>query len=178
MRTALPAGHVLVDGDLATAQAKLDDAASSHYYRSGSRAALVGRPLTAAVGAGALLPADAVAPAAASESRVVPVVVHAGRLPELHPGDHVDVYALVKGPTGGGGAGTGDQEVLIVRDVEFLSGETLGNGDTSAAVRVAVPDAIRVVAASQSERVDLVRVDGATAGSAAPVPTSVPGLGS
>lgn len=173
VRSALPAGHVLTDADLGTAHARLDDAASTHYYRSDSRAALVGRPLTAAVGAGALLPADAVAPGAAAESRVVPVIVHAGRLPALRSGDHVDVYALVKGAASGA-----DRELLVVQDVEYLSGETLGSGDTSAQLRVPAPDAIRVVAASQSERVDLVRVDGSTGGAPpAPVPTEVPGLG-
>lgn len=179
-RGALPAGHVLTDGDLGTAKAHLDDASSTHYYRADSRAALIGRPLAAPVGAGALLPADAVAPQSAGETRVVPVVVHAGRLPTLGPGDRVDVYALVKGATGGT-----DREILVVRDVEFLSGETLGSGDTSAQVRVPVPDAIRVVAASQSERVDLVRVDGSAPapapGAPAPVapgePTEAPGLG-
>jgi hypothetical protein len=175
--SALPAGHVLTDADFGTAMARLDDAASAHYYRANSRGGLLGRPLAVAVGAGALLPSDAVAPAAAAETRVVPVLVHAGRLPALRPGDHVDVYALVKGAAAGA-----DREVLVVRDVEFLTGESLGSGDTSAQLRVAVPDAIRVVAASQSERVDLVRVDGlsgapAPGGPAPAVPTEAPGLG-
>ena len=149
-----------------------------HYYRAGSRTALIGRPLTVSVGAGALLPADAMAPGPATETRVVPVVVHAGRVPALRPGDHVDVYALVKGAAAGA-----DREILVVRDVEFLTAETLGSGDTSAQLRVAVPDAIRVVAASQSERVDLVRVDGGApaapgpGGTAPEAPTETPGLG-
>jgi hypothetical protein len=102
--------------------------------------------------------------------------MHAGRLPALRAGDHVDVYALVKGAAAGS-----DREVLVVGGVEFLSGETLGSGDTSAQLRVSVRDAIRVVAASQSERVDLVRVDGGTASgsgaASAVVPTEAPGLG-
>src|ERR1700712_2478180 len=60
-RAALPAGHVLTDADLATASARLGDASSVRYYRVSSRAALLGRPLAAPVGAGGLLPADAVA---------------------------------------------------------------------------------------------------------------------
>jgi hypothetical protein len=168
-RTALPAGHVLTDADLGNVSARLDDASSVRYYRAGSRAALVGRALSAPVGAGVLLPAEAVTPGPSAATRVVPVVVRAGRLPTLQPGDHVDVYALVKGSGG-------DREALVVADVEFLAGETLGNGDTSAQVRVAIGDAVRVVAASQSERVDLVRVDGPGVSSAG-LPTEAPGLG-
>jgi Flp pilus assembly protein CpaB len=169
----LPTGHVLTDADLGTASVRLDDASSGRYFRADSRAALVGRALVVPVGAGQLLPADAVTPASAPASRVVPVVVGPGRLPALRPGDRVDVYALVKGSDAGA-----DREVLVVSGVEYLGGEVLGSGGTAVQLRVAVGDAIRVVAASRSERVDLVRVDGSGTGVPdAGLPTEAPGLG-
>lgn len=173
VRTDLPAGHVLTEADLASAGAKLDDPSSIRYYRATSRAAIVGRPLSRPVGAGTLLPADALTPGPAPGTRVVPVVVRAGRLPALQPGDRVDVYALVKGAQPGS-----DRVVLVVAAVEFLGGEILGSGDSSVQLRVGAPDAIRLVAASQSERVDLVRVDGAVGPAEPSVPTEAPGLGS
>jgi Flp pilus assembly protein CpaB len=175
-RSDLPAGHVLTDGDLGTAKANLDSGSSVRYFRESSRTALVGRPLVRPVGAANLLPRDALAYGSTTPTRVVPVVVKAGRLPALSPGDHVDVYVLVKGERPGS-----DREVLVVPDVEFLAGDALGSGDTAAQVRVPVPDAIRVVAASESERVDLVRVDGAGPGGSQPgaavPPTEAPGFG-
>lgn len=172
VRTALPAGHVLTDADLAPVDVRLDDASSSRYFRASSRQALLGRALTAPVPAGTLLPADAVTAGAAPASRVVPVVVAAGRLPALRPGDRVDVYALVTGAQPGA-----DREVLVVAGVEYLGGEVLGSGATAAQLRVAVADAIRVVAASRSERVDLVRVDGPLPAGPEGIPTEAPGLG-
>jgi Flp pilus assembly protein CpaB len=170
----LPAGHVLTDGDLRVVRAHLQSPVSVRYFGSGSRAALIGRSLVRPVGAGNLLPQDALAYGPVDPTRVVPVVVSAGRLPALGPGDHVDVYVLSK--AAGGGA---DRELLVVAGAEYLAGETLGNGDTSASLRVPVPDAIRVVAASQSGRVDLVRVDGSPplGGRSATAPTEAPGFG-
>ncbi|MDQ1631236.1 MAG: hypothetical protein QOJ32_669 [Frankiaceae bacterium] len=176
VRADLPAGHVLTEADLATTEARFDPEASRHYFRVDSRSALFGRALVLPVTAGTLLPASAVTPAGAPASRVVPVLVQAGRAPALQPGDHVDVYALVKGAQPGA-----DREVLVVAGVEFLGGEVLGSGDTAAQLRVAVSDAVRVVAASRSDRVDLVRVDGpgatAPGSPASGTPTEAPGLG-
>lgn len=175
VRADLPAGHVLVEADLATIEARFEPDAGRRYFRADSRAALLGRALVLPVAAGALLPASAVTAAAAPTSRVVPVLVQAGRAPALQPGDHVDVYALVKGAQPGA-----DREVLVVAGVEFLGGEVLGSGDTAAQLRVAVSDAVRLVAASRSDRVDLVRVDGPAvepAPAAAGAPTEAPGLG-
>ncbi len=171
VRTDLPAGHVLTAGDLTTFDARFGADGGRQYFRDESRSALVGRALVRPVTGGTLLPAAAVTAGGAPASRVVPVLVQAGRLPALQPGDHVDVYALVKGAQPGA-----DREVLVVAGVEFLGGEVLGSGDTAAQLRVAVSDAVRVVAASRSDRVDLVRVDGPVAASAA-APTEAPGLG-
>ncbi len=171
-RADLPAGHVLTDADLATASAKLDGPASVRYFRADSRGALVGRPLVRPVGTGNLLPQDAIAYGPVAPTRVVPVLVKAGRLPSLSPGDRVDVYVLVKGDRPGT-----DRELLVVGGAEFLGGDVLGSGDTAAQLRVAVPDAVRVVAASQSERVDLVRIDGDAQAVAPAAPTEAPGFG-
>jgi hypothetical protein len=171
----LPAGHVLTPTDLAPARAHLDRAISVRYFRADSRAGLVGRSLVRPVGAGSLLPQDALAYGPTEPSRVVPVIVAAGRLPQLGPGNRVDLYVLVKG-TGG------DREVRVLSGAEFVGADTLGSGDTSVQLRVPVPDAVRVVAASQSERVDLVRIDDVSGGSAEPgnagaAPTEAPGFG-
>jgi Flp pilus assembly protein CpaB len=173
VRTELPAGHVLTEADLGTAAARLDGAASVRYFRADSRGALLGRQLVRPVGAGNLLPQDALAYGPAAPTRVVPVLVKAGRLPSLTPGDRVDVYVLVKGDRPGT-----DREALVVGNAEYLAGDVLGSGDTAVQLRVAVPDAVRVVAASQSERVDLVRIDGEQPQPGGPgVPTEAPGFG-
>jgi hypothetical protein len=173
VRAELPAGHVLTDADLTTADARLDGSASIRYFRADSRGALLGRPLIRPVGAGNLLPQDAISYGPVAPTRVVPVLVKAGRLPSLAPGERVDVYVLVKGDRPGT-----DREVLVVGNAEFLTGDVLGSGDTAAQLRVPVPDAVRLVAASQSERVDLVRLDGEAAQPGGPaVPTEAPGFG-
>ena len=60
---------------------------------------------------------------------------------------------------------------------EFVSADVLSSGDTSVRLRVAPRDAITAVAASQSGRVDIVRVDGAPGPSADTGPSSVDGFG-
>lgn len=198
----LPAGHVLTDGDLATARAHLVGAGSDRYYRAERRTDLVGHPLLHGVGGGDLVARDAVAYSSAPASRVVPVLVKAGRLPALSVGDHVDVYVLDRaagagsspqqpaapgGPAGaaapGGAAGAvgasgAGRELLVLTDVEYLGGTALGSGDTSVQLRVPPSAAAPAVAASQSERVDLVRVDAGSNGVRGAGPASVPGYGS
>ncbi len=170
---SLPAGHVLDAGDLRTVAAHLPASTGGRYFSSTE--ALVGKALSSPVQAGELLPADAVARAPRVESRIVPVVVHSGRLPELAPGDRIDVYVLAKSTADA--AGANGREVRVLSGAEFVSEDVLASGDTSVQLRVPPQDAITVVAASQSGRVDLVRVDGSSDRPSDPGPSTVAGFG-
>ena len=150
---SLPAGHVLTSSDLLPTKAHLSAAAGRHYFTAPA-AALVGRTLARPLSSGELLPSDALASGSAPASRVVPVLVKAGRLPLLVAGDHVDVYVL----SVAAGAASG-REVRVLTDVEFIAQEVVGTGDASLQLRVTPAEAIAAVAASQSNRVDVVRVD-------------------
>jgi hypothetical protein len=159
---ALPAGHVLVASDLVPVKAHLPASAAKRYFTA-DPSRLVGRVLTRALTAGELLPAAALATGSGPASRVLPVLVKAGRLPTLAAGDRVDVYvlAVAGGPTR---AATGAREVRVLHDVEFVGSNLLSSGETSVQLRVAPQDAISAVAASQSDRVDIVRIDRDAAG--------------
>ena len=188
----LPAGHVLTERDITTAAARLSGAGAQRYFRAERHADLVGHPLVHAVGGGDLLPLGAVSSAAGPASRVVPVLVKAGRLPALSVGDHVDVYVLDRAPatgppvgnaaaaqaSAGAAASAAGQELLVLADVEYLGGAALGSGDTSVQLRVPPSSAAPAVAASQSERVDLARVDAGSGGDRGAGLRSVPGYGS
>lgn len=168
----LPAGHVLAAEDLKSVKAHLPASASRRYFTvDGS--ALVGRVLSRPVAAGELLAADAVEVSGQQPpSRVVPLLVKAGRLPTLSPGDHVDVYVLER-PSGGAG-----RETRVLTDVEFVGQDVLSSGDASLQLRVPPADAPSAIAASQSERVDVVRVDNDSADHGGdPGPTSVRAYG-
>ena len=169
-RVDMPAGHVVVDGDLTTVRARLDDGTSSHYYPGERLDVLVGATLARPVSAGELLSGADFAGEDADATRLVPVIVKAGRVPELSPGDRVAVYVYQTAGAPAGASGAGDQqadqpaaglgvEVLVLHDVEFVSEERLSSGDISLSLRVPVDDAIRAVAASQSERVDVVKLE-------------------
>jgi hypothetical protein len=175
---SLSAGHVLVAGDLQTVQAHLPASASGRYFTSAA-GGLVGKTLTAPVQAGELLTADALAQSGAAESRIVAIVVRAGRVPALAAGDRVDVYVLTK-PSGQSSAASGTQgrEVRVLSAAVFVAADVLNSGDTSVQVRVSPGDAITAVAASQSGRVDIVRVDGTSGRSADAGPSSIDGFGS
>jgi hypothetical protein len=174
---SLPAGHVLVAADLRTVRAHLPASAGGRYFAA-APTALIGKTLSSPVQAGELLTATALAKAATADTRIVPVVVHAGRLPALAAGDRVDVYVLAK--SSGTNAAANGREERVLAGAEFVSQDLLNSGDTSVQLRVAPHDAITVVAASQSGRVDLVRAEGAggTAGrSSDDGPSSVAGFG-
>lgn len=167
---ALPAGHVLVASDLVTVKAHLPASASRRYFAA-APSQLVGRTLGRPLAAGEFLPAAGLASGTAGASRVLPMIVKAGRLPALSPGDHVDVYVLSRLP--GGSAG---REIRVLTDVEFVGQDPLSTGESSVQLRVAPADASTAIAASQSDRVDLVRIDRDSAdhpGNAGP--SSVPG---
>ncbi len=172
---SLPTGHVLVAADLRTVQAHLPASSSGRYF-SADPAPLIGKTLTSPVAAGELLPAAAVTAAPRSDSRIVPVLVRSGRLPELTAGDRVDVYVLSK--TSGSAGSAGGREVRVLTGAEFIAADVLNSGDTSVQLRVAPADAITAVAASQSGRADVVRVDASSASTADPGPSSIDGFGS
>jgi hypothetical protein len=153
---ALPAGHVLVASDLIAVNAHLPTSASSHYFAS-DPSELVGRTLGRRVAAGEFLPAEGLVSGATGASRVLPLIVKAGRLPALSAGDHIDVYVLSRPE----GAGAG-REIRVLTDVEYVGQDALSTGETSVVLRVAPDQAVTAIAASQSGRVDLVRIDADT----------------
>jgi hypothetical protein len=177
---SLPAGHVLVASDLRAVQAHLPASSAGRYFAS-DPGPLIGKTLTSPVAAGELLPAAVLSSAAKADSRIVAVVVRSGRLPELAAGDRVDVYVLSK--TAGGAAGTAatsnGREVRVLTGAEFVAEDVMSSGDTSVQLRVAPGEAITAVAASQSGRVDVVRVDGVASDTGGDRgPSSIDGFGS
>ncbi|ABW15179.1 SAF domain protein [Parafrankia sp. EAN1pec] len=188
----LPAGHIVVDSDLTTATAHLDGAMSDRYYPGDRRSELLGATLARPVSSGELLSGADFAGEGAAATRLVPVIVKAGRVPDLSPGDHVDVFVYQPGaaapPETGGdpaqpaqegqavaGAGV---EIQVLHDVEFVAQDRLNSGDRSLSLRVPVDDAIRAVAASQSERVDVVKLERDARGEVGSGgPSSAPGYG-
>lgn|GEM_PF-619018 len=200
----LPAGHVVTAADLVTVHAQLDDDTAARYYPGRRMKEIVGGTLARPVGKGELLSGGDFAGEDSPATRIVPVVVKAGRIPDLAPGDHVDVYVYqpagaVSGTDNGTGtsgatgdpngqgqadgvgtpaAGGAGAEVMVLHDVEFLGEERIASGDRSLTLRVPVDAAIRAVAASQSARVDIVKLEpdgrGQVGGTG---PTAAPGYG-
>ncbi|WP_084010948.1 SAF domain-containing protein [Pseudofrankia sp. DC12] len=203
-RSDLPAGHVVGAGDLITVSAQLSEATGARYYPGRRLKEVVGGTLARPVGAGDLISGSDFAGPDTAATRLVPVVVQAGRLPDLAPGDHVDVYVFqASGAVGAGDASTGTgsstgtgngtgqsngvgtpavggagAEVLVLHDVEFLGAQRIASGDRSLTLRVPVDAAIRAVAASQSGRVDVVKLVRDGQGQVgATGPTAAPGYG-
>ncbi len=191
-KSALPAGHVVVAGDLTTVSARLDDATSDRYYPGDRLRDLTGATLARPVDAGELVSGADFAGRNTQSTRLVPVIVKAGRLPALEPGAHVDVYVFSAGAAAATGSGdqAGDQpnqpapaagagaESLVLHDVEFVGLEKLASGDRSLTLLVPVDNAIQAVAASQSERVDVVKLERDSRGGVGSTgPTTVAGFG-
>jgi hypothetical protein len=167
----LPAGHVLVTSDLVAVKAHLPASAGSHYFAS-DPSQLAGRTLGRQLSAGEFLPAEALASGSTGPSRVLPLIVKAGRLPALSAGDRVDVYVLSR-PEGGGVG----REIRVLTNVEYVGQDALSTGETSVVLRVAPDQAVTAIAASQSGRVDVVRIDGDGQGDPSNSgPSSVPGF--
>jgi hypothetical protein len=176
VRHDLPAGHVLTAADLTATSGRLVPAAAGHYFESTVVDRLVGQELSRPVAAGELLGRGAIGSGPRQPSRVVPLVVKAGRLPQLHVGDRVDVYVLSRATDG---ATSGGNEVRVAAGAEFLDQQELSSGSTVAVqVRVPASAAASLVAASQSERIDVVRVDpGGTGQLGDPGAPTTPGFG-
>lgn len=149
----LPAGHVLVPGDLAVAQVHLPAAELAGYWPGPDAPGLLGHVLLVPVSAGLLIGRDAVsAGAAAQPERLVSLPVDPGRLAELAPGGLVDVYATYKQS----GAAAPVTE-LVVQGAEFLgTGGSTVAGDV--AVRLQVPPSVveALVMASELASLDVV----------------------
>ncbi|KLL12030.1 MULTISPECIES: SAF domain-containing protein [Protofrankia] len=202
----LPAGHVVVAADLTTASAHLRSTTAARYFPGERRSELVGATLARPVSAGELLSGADFVLDDVRPTRLVSIVVKDGRAPALTPGDHVDIFVLQRsGPAGVGaaGAGTGTgvgapgasaaqatgqvpvaqsgsagTEVLVLHDVEFIARTTLAAGSYALTLRVPVELAINAVAASQSERVDVVKLERGSRGEVGgPGPSAVPGFG-
>lgn len=91
--TDLQAGTVLTSDDLSEVEVNLDDAAGRYF---GSGAAIVGKQLTRALGAGEIVPVAAVGDPAA-DTRLLALTVDGDQmLPGLARGSVIDVY-LVQG---------------------------------------------------------------------------------
>ncbi len=191
-RQDLPAGHVIVAGDLTTVPARLDSRTSNRYYPGAQLGRLVGSTLARPVDTGELVSGADFVRNNAQSTRLVPVIVKAGRLPVLTPGDHVDVYVYQSGaaaPPGTGDQNTPDQnapapatgtgaEAQVLHDVEFVELDKLASGDRSLTLRVPIDSAILAVAASQSERVDVVKLEKDSRGGVGTTgPTLAPGYG-
>ncbi|WP_322755120.1 MULTISPECIES: SAF domain-containing protein [unclassified Frankia] len=187
----LPAGHVVVAGDLATTSAYLSLDAAKRYYPGERGPEIVGAMLSRPVSAGELVSGADFVRSNVIPTRLVSVVVKDGRAPSLAPGDHVDLFAYQRSNTVAPSAalqagqsaqaaqsavGSSGTEVLVLHDVEFISRETLTGGAHSLTLRVPVDLAINAVAASQSERVDLVKLErGARGDVGGAGPSAVPG---
>lgn len=171
-RTALVPGEHLSTGDLTVGQVRFGSGAAA--YISAARAP-VGYVVTRYVGAGDLVPLDALSakPAATSAARLVSVPVEPGHLPsDLGRGDLVDIFLTAKS-----GSGTNvptPREVVSSVPVDsYDDGSRSLSGATAASVVIAVPRdrVVEVVQAIESGTVDLVRVP-ATAAALAPSPAN------
>lgn len=176
----LPAGHVLARDDVGSTRAHLDHGTGGHYYLAARAPALVGGQLARPLSPGELVGEHDFVQGRVVPTRVVPVLVRAGRAPGLRRGDRVDVYVFQRWSTAPARTGpAGGVETRVLHDVEFLDEDELASGDRSLRLRVPVDAAIAAVAASQTERVDVVRIDrGGRGESGGAGPATVPGYGS
>lgn len=171
-RTALVPGEHLSADDLAVGQVRFG-AEGGAYAAAGQEP--VGYVVTRFVGAGELVPLDALSakPTDASASRFVTVPVEPGHLPsDLGHGDLVDLYLTAK--SGSGANVPIPTEVVSSVPVDFYDdGSRSLSGATAASVVLAVPrdQVVDVVHAIESGTVDLVGVP-ATAAALAPSPAN------
>ena len=154
----LPAGAVLVPGDLERTRVRLLD--RSGLYSSAGPNPLVGYVVTRVVGAGELLPVGALGrPGETAVPREVTVATSTGHLPpDLRPRDRVDVYVT---PTDKAGATSLPRlvlEGLVVARTSTSSGLSAGSQDRPVVLTVAPDDVLALVTAMGQGRLDLVRV--------------------
>jgi hypothetical protein len=163
-RSALVPGQHLQQGDVAIGEVRFDGGAAA-YVAAGVPP--IGYVVTRYVGAGELLPADAVSadPGSLEASRFVTVPVSPGHLPaDLARGDLVDVYLTTK--SGLGRTPNPPRRVLAAVPVDaYDDGSSSLSGSDVAAVVLAVPvaEVERTVAAVEGGDIDLVGVPSAVA---------------
>jgi len=174
---SLPAGHVLGPDDLTVRSIRLSEV-TDRYWTARDIAGLTGHPLLTSVGTGELLARSAVAESAnPTPTRVVSVPVDPTRVPLLHSGNRVDVFATFAAV----GATPARTDVLI-QGAEYLGGSD-SNAGTTVAVRLRIPvgKAADLVKGSQTAKLDIVLQEpaGDNAGdvtSGAPAVSPAPGV--
>lgn len=156
---ALSQGHVIEAGDVHAATLRLSGVAG-RYWAGADADALVGHRLTSSVGQGDLLPRSAVSgPQAVQPHRVLSVPVEPGRLPELSPGDRVDLFATYKAT-----AQTAGRTVAVLTGAEYVgAGDAGSSAQVAIRLRVPVDAAHTVVRASQVAALDVVLQEAAGA---------------
>jgi hypothetical protein len=157
----LAPGTQLTDRDLTRQRVRLFD--HSENYVRGSGPAPTGYFLRRGVGAGELLPYNALSqPGADLSFRFLTVPVARGHLPpDLASGAQVDVY--VSPESKAGATTTVDAPRLVVRNVTVLlrrqsGGFTASNDDEPVVLRVRPADVTLLLAAMSQGRIDLVGV--------------------
>lgn len=120
---ALPAGAEVASGDVERRQVRFPDAATAAAYVSAARALPTGSRVDRAVGAGELLPADALTDGPAQALVEVPISVVADDLPAtVRQGSVVDVWVTPDAAAGGTTAGAAGAEAsLVLREVEVVA---------------------------------------------------------
>ena len=153
----LPPGAVLRADDLVVVDLRLSSSAEA--YVSAAGGAPTGRSTVRAVSAGELLPVSALGVGPVADHRLVTVPAETFHFPaDLARGDRIDVYATSEVD----GAPSprlvlGD---VVVAEVEARSARLGGVSGVGVVLSVPVADVPAVVAATQADAVDLVRVPG------------------
>lgn len=159
----LSPGTQLTDGDLTRTRVRLFG--HSENYIRGSGPAPTGYFLRRGVGAGELLPFNALSkPGADLAFRFVTVPVKRGHLPpDLTDGSQVDVYVTSEAKADTTGTGPAAPPRLVVGNVTVLlrpqsAGFGSGNDDEPVVLRVRLSDVSALLAAMSQGRIDLLGV--------------------
>lgn len=157
----LPAGVALTSSDLVAVTSDLGEDQLPLYL--GADTNLEGAELTRPVGRGELLAAAFVAPGGGDSTRramTVPVTADHAVGGELRPGDHVDVYATLKGMRGVG------RTTLVVSSAQVLdlvtAGGMISDGESLIGLTLEVDaiEAAHLAFAIRSADIDIVRLTG------------------
>lgn len=143
VRADLTEGESIIpDEHLEPKRVRFTSSEDAQRYLTASKPIAEGARMTRAVGAGELLPKNAVTTDKDEELRDFPIEVIAGRAPDLSTGDMIDVYAVNDDPSAGGGDGeqgaaAGQLVLSGVRIVEISNdGGLTGGGGSRVTVRL------------------------------------------